>query len=228
MPPAAAPTATSPAAAAPSRPWWREAQSCGLRVFAWSSNRRGRRGRGRPGRRRAPTGSPARPRAAARRSAGSRCRYGPGSGRAGRPPNLSPISVPTVEPPTQYSRRIGWSPAYRIAPRHDLGLVDRRHRLRPRGSRDNTQPNCGVFTAGICTIVTCTLLLSCSSSARTRLGEPLDRVLRPAVRALQRDAAVGQRRADLHDRAPVPRQHPLQCGLGAVDVTRGRSPRWSA
>ena len=34
-----APTAARPAAAAPSRPWWREAQSCGLRETAWSSKR---------------------------------------------------------------------------------------------------------------------------------------------------------------------------------------------
>ena len=47
------------------------------------------------------------------------------------------------------------------------------------GSRDSTQENCGVFTAGICAIVTCTLLLSCSSSVRTDSVNPLMACLAP-------------------------------------------------
>ena len=74
-----------------------------------------------------------------------------------------------------------------------------------RGSRDSTQENCGVFTAGICTIVTWTLLLVVQQLAAQRLVEALDGVLGAAVRGLQRDAAVGQRRADLDDGAAVAR-----------------------
>ena len=75
-----------------------------------------------------------------------------------------------------------------------------------------------MFTAGICTIVTWTLLLLVQQLAAQRLVEPLDGVLGAAVRGLQRDAAVGQRRADLHDRAAVARPHPPQRGHRAVDV----------
>jgi hypothetical protein len=51
-----------------------------------------------------------------------------------------------------------------------------------------------------------------------RLVEPLDRVLGPAVGALQRDSAVRQRRADLHDRPAVARLHEAQCRHRAVHV----------
>jgi hypothetical protein len=44
--------------------------------------------------------------------------------------------------------------------------------------------------------------------AAQRLGEALDRVLRPAVRRLERDAPVRERRADLNDRSAVARRHP--------------------
>ena len=62
----------------------------------------------------------------------------------------------------------------------DLGLVDRRAPAAGgAGSRDSTQENCGVLTAGICTIVMCTLLLSCSSSVRTDSVNPLMACLAP-------------------------------------------------
>ena len=73
-----------------------------------------------------------------------------------------------------------------------------------------------MFTAGICTIVTRTLLPVVEQLGAQRLVEPLGRVLGAAVGALQGDAPVGQRRADLDDRAAVAREHPAQGGAGAV------------
>ena len=61
----------------------------------------------------------------------------------------------------------------------DLGLVDRRNRLRVPGSLDRTQENCGVFTAGIWTTVMRTPDLSCSSSQRTEEVNPLIACLAP-------------------------------------------------
>ena len=75
-----------------------------------------------------------------------------------------------------------------------------------------------MFTAGICTIVTCTLLFSCSSSHRSASWKPWIGMLGAAVGGLQRDPAVGQRRADLHDRAAVAGLHPPQRGHRGVDV----------
>jgi len=49
-----------------------------------------------------------------------------------------------------------------------------------------------------------------------RVVEPAQRVLGSAVGALQRDAAEGECRADLHDRPPVPGHHLAQRGHGAV------------
>jgi hypothetical protein len=46
---------------------------------------------------------------------------------------------------------------------------------------------------------------------------PIDRVLGAAVRALQRDTAESQRRADLNDRPAIARLHALQCRAGPVD-----------
>ena len=52
-----------------------------------------------------------------------------------------------------------------------------------------------------------------------RLIEALDRVLRAAVGGLQRDPAIGQRRAHLDDRAGVTGSHPLQRRHRAVDIS---------
>jgi len=52
-----------------------------------------------------------------------------------------------------------------------------------------------------------------------RLVEPLDRVLGTAVGTLQRDAAVGQRRADLHDHAAVDEAAAqVEKDLGPIDL----------
>jgi hypothetical protein len=54
--------------------------------------------------------------------------------------------------------------------------------------------------------------------AAQRLGEALDRVLGGAVRRLQRDRAVGERRPDLDDHAAVARAHPPQRRERSVHV----------
>ncbi len=94
--------------------------------------------------------------------------------------------------------------------RRNFGLVDRRHRLRFVGSRLFTQPNCGVFSAGICTIVVCTLLWSCRQFRAQRCEESQHRMLGGAIGRLQGNAAVSQRRSDMNDRPAVARQHTLQ------------------
>lgn len=55
-----------------------------------------------------------------------------------------------------------------------------------------------------------------------RVHEPLDRVLGRAVRGLERDTPVGERRADLDDGAAIARQHALERGKRAVDVPEVR------
>ena len=58
--------------------------------------------------------------------------------------------------------------------------------------------------------------------ASQRFVQALYGVLRAAVRALQWDAAVGERRTDLHDRPSVTRTHVLQrghCGVDVAEVT---------
>lgn len=50
--------------------------------------------------------------------------------------------------------------------RGDLGLVDGGTGWAYRGRCGSTQEYCGVFTAGICTIVTRTALPSCNNSQR--------------------------------------------------------------
>ena len=72
--------------------------------------------------------------------------------------------------------------------------------------------NCGVFSAGSCTIVRRTCEPSCRSSERSDSRKPCSACLRAAVRRLQRDAAVGERRADLDDHAAVARPHAAQRG----------------
>lgn len=87
----------------------------------------------------------------------------------------------------------------------DLGLVDRRDGIVWFGSIVRPQVNRGVLSPGSCTIVTCTFLPRCASSVMIDSVTPFMGVLGAAARRLQRDAAVGQRRSDLDDRAPVSR-----------------------
>jgi hypothetical protein len=58
-----------------------------------------------------------------------------------------------------------------------------------------------------------------------RLGEALERVLRAAVRRLERDSPVRERGPDLDDRAAVPGPHPAEGGEGAVDRAEVRDLR---
>jgi len=83
-----------------------------------------------------------------------------------------------------------------------------------------THENWGVFTAGICTTVMWTPLLSWSQLGSDRLGETVDRMLRATIGRLQWDAAVAQRRSDLHDSAMVSWLHSVQRDPGTVDKPR--------
>jgi len=56
--------------------------------------------------------------------------------------------------------------------------------------------------------------------AAQRFGESLNRVLGTAVRGLQGNAAVGERRADLDDRPAVPREHAAQGRQSAMHVSQ--------
>jgi hypothetical protein len=51
-----------------------------------------------------------------------------------------------------------------------------------------------------------------------RILKALERVLGGAIGRLQRNAAVGERRADEHDRPRIARQHVLERGASAVDL----------
>ena len=55
--------------------------------------------------------------------------------------------------------------------------------------------------------------------AAQRVVKALHCVLRRAIRRLQRNAAVGERGADLHDRAAVARLHPTQRRERSPDVS---------
>ena len=52
------------------------------------------------------------------------------------------------------------------------------------------------------------------------VGEPAHRMLRAAIRRLERDRAVGERGSDLDDHAAVARPHSLQGRHGAVYLAR--------
>ena len=52
-----------------------------------------------------------------------------------------------------------------------------------RAIRERIHSNCGVLTAGICTIVTCTPLSSCSSSARSDSQNPWSACFAPQYAA---------------------------------------------
>ena len=61
--------------------------------------------------------------------------------------------------------------------------------------------------------------------AANRIREADDRVLRAAVRRLQRNRPVREGRADLDDRAAVARNHPIECGACAPHVAEVRHLR---
>ncbi len=80
--------------------------------------------------------------------------------------------VAAVLPPTQYSRRDGCSAAYTIACAATSGWKIGGTGWGWRRSRESTQSNCGVFTAGSCTMVIFTSLPALSSSVRTDSVKP--------------------------------------------------------
>ena len=100
----------------------------------------------------------------------------------------------------------------------ELGLVDRWHRLGVVGQAGQHPGELGGVDRGHLHHGDVHVALVVQQFAAQRLVETLDGVFGAAVRGLQRDAAVGQRGADLHDRAPVAGLHVLQRGHGAVDV----------
>lgn len=85
----------------------------------------------------------------------------------------------TVGPPTQYSRRRPCEAAYTIARAATSGWkTGATGRARP-GIRFSTHSNCGVLTAGSCTIVVRTPLPECSSSQRSDSLKPWMACLAP-------------------------------------------------
>ena len=112
--------------------------------------------------------------------------------------------------------------------RRDLRLVDRRHRLRLLRQLRPAPRELGRVERGEVDHRDVDVPAVVLDLRDHGLGESLARVLRAAVRRLQRDAAEGERRADLDDRAAVALGHPLQRGARPPDhaVVRdvGRAP----
>ena len=81
--------------------------------------------------------------------------------------------VATVLAPTQYSLRRGWRRRMTTARAATSGWYIGGTGCGCRGSRERTQENWGVLTAGICTTVTLTRDPSCSSSQRSDAVNPL-------------------------------------------------------
>jgi hypothetical protein len=99
-----------------------------------------------------------------------------------------------------------------------LGLVDGRHRPRALGHAQADEAELRGVHAGQVDGRHVHVALVVHELAAQAVGEPADRVLGAAVGGLQRDPAVGQRRADLDDRPVVARDHPLQGGHRAVHL----------
>ena len=97
----------------------------------------------------------------------------------------------------------------------DLGLVDRRHRHRVARHLAQAVIELGRVHPGQLDHRHVDARAAVAQLAAQRLEHALHRVLGAAVRRLQRDAAVGQRGADLDDRAAVPRHHARERRLGA-------------
>ena len=85
------------------------------------------------------------------------------------------------------------------------------------GSFARHHVNCGVFSAGSCTIVTRTLEPSCRSSVRTDSRKPWSACFAPQYGACSGIPAVREGRADLDDRPAVARPHPAQRGQRPPD-----------
>ena len=99
----------------------------------------------------------------------------------------------------------------------DLGLVDRRNGLRLLRQLRPPPRELGRVEAGEMHHRHVDVPAVVADLGDHRLREALARVLRAAVGRLERDAAEGERRADLDDRAAVPLRHPPQRGLRPPD-----------
>ena len=91
-----------------------------------------------------------------------------------------------------------------------------------RGSRVRTHVNCGVFSAGQLHHRHPDAAALVQQLGAQRVGEARDGELGGAVRRLQRDRAVGERRADLHDHPAVARPHAPQGGERPVHAAEVR------
>ena len=114
------------------------------------------------------------------------------------------------------ARAAGARPRRRSRAR-ELGLVDRRHRLGMPWQLCPAPLELGRIERGQVHHRHVDSAAVVEQLGPQRLGEALERVLGGAVRGLQRDAAVRERRADLDDRAAVARPHPPQRGQRPVD-----------
>ncbi len=125
-------------------------------------------------------------RRAARRSAARRSRCARGSGRATPGATVLPKIALTVGQPTMSSRR-RCSAAQAIASAATSGWKIGGTGCGWRGIFARLQVNCGVFSAGSCTIVSAHVRALVQELGAQRLEEALERVLRAAVGGLERD-----------------------------------------
>ena len=99
----------------------------------------------------------------------------------------------------------------------NLGLEDRRHRLRPPAHlvarpvelRGIERRHLNHYHVHIDPVM--------HQFRPQAVGKPTDREFGAAIRRLQRYSPIAQGRADLYDRAAVARPHPLQSGHRAID-----------
>ena len=101
----------------------------------------------------------------------------------------------------------------------ELGPINRGHRPGVLGQPGQNQENCGVFTAGSWTIVTCTLLLSWSNSQRSASWKPWMACLAPLVdHSLAQADCRGRTRLRRHDCSSASRASCWAAMRGTVNV----------
>jgi len=101
--------------------------------------------------------------------------------------------------------------------RRDLGLKDRRDGSGPAAKRRTHPRELGVVEAGKLDHRQTDVAALVHELTAQAVGEGSDRELRRAVRRLQGDRPMGQRRADLHDRPAIALAHAAQRGQRAVN-----------
>jgi len=101
----------------------------------------------------------------------------------------------------------------------ELGPINRGHRPGVLGQPGQNQENCGVFTAGSWTIVTCTLLLSWSNSQRSASWTPWMACLAPLVdHSLAQADCRGRTRLRRRDSTSASRASCWKAMRGTVNV----------